>query len=353
MDKDSPGPSGPTDEFLPEIAGDGPISVAVHALEAIANGAEDAWQLAATALKELRELQRLAYKFHVPLASTISGQAGTDVPHELALSKPRCSLVRAASEPGPPALVRTCSRNLPVSLVQPEPTFGVDVFCVDEGCTKSLRGLRQEDTLAALLEMVKDEFALDGANDVKLVCGMREFGQDDLQKSLASLGLSDGASLSFTEQKTQDFDVNVSTITGKQINVSALLPDMNLASLVNAVEQELGLTGDEVAQLLVGTTDFQPHDLGKTLNQLGIHAGAELTCYIRLRPKGGCSVCGREYYVRRDVTTGGMHEGWGRKWNTCNYDCIHCGVRIQGGESVNVCTHCKCFWHRSCKIAGR
>ena len=36
---------------------------------------------------------------------------------------------------------------------------------------------------------------------------------------------------------------------------------------------------------------------------------------------------------------------------TCEYDCLHCGMPIGKGMSVNVCRGCKCFWHRSCKMA--
>jgi len=47
-----------------------------------------------------------------------------------------------------------------------------------------------------------------------------------------------------------------------------------------------------------------------------------------------------------------QHEGWGRKWKMCSYDCMACGGSIDLGSSVDVCTACKGFWHRGCYGLG-
>mmetsp|Transcript_57250 Transcript_57250/g.100268 ORF Transcript_57250/g.100268 Transcript_57250/m.100268 type:complete len:160 (+) Transcript_57250:85-564(+) len=53
----------------------------------------------------------------------------------------------------------------------------------------------------------------------------------------------------------------------------------------------------------------------------------------------------------RDVSVGAQHEGWGRKWNTCSYECMACEDSIEHGSSAVVCQRCKGFWHSGCEHA--
>merc|ERR1712232_222057 len=92
----------------------------------------------------------------------------------------------------------------------------------------------------------------------------------------------------------------------------------------------------------------------RRLDSLGITEGVKIFCVVSLRQAHAqrCPVCSRDNAVRRGVTIGGSHEGWGRRWNLCNYDCMHCRMPISQGLEVNACNACKCFWHKSCRVAS-
>merc|ERR1712185_642852 len=122
---------------------------------------------------------------------------------------------------------------------------------------------------------------------------------------------------------------------------------MNVASLVNAVEQELSLVGDEVAQLVLGNRPLKGETLTQTLKNVGITDDCNLTYFKEVREKGRCPECALETTIMRGVTIGAQHEGWGLKWNTCQYSCKHCAKNIDPGAYVNCCKLCRIFWHRS------
>merc|ERR1712194_325323 len=66
-----------------------------------------------------------------------------------------------------------------------------------------------------------------------------------------------------------------------------------------------------------------------------------------------CPKCFKRESVLCDVTMGATHESWGNDYTTCYYKCVHCQGVISPGLSVDLCSACKCFWHRgspeSCK----
>eukprot|EP00440_Ansanella_granifera_P003143 gb/GFBE01003424.1/.p1 GENE.gb/GFBE01003424.1/~~gb/GFBE01003424.1/.p1 ORF type:complete len:147 (+),score=23.66 gb/GFBE01003424.1/:1-441(+) len=50
----------------------------------------------------------------------------------------------------------------------------------------------------------------------------------------------------------------------------------------------------------------------------------------------------------RDVSIGAQHEGWGRKWSTCSYECNECQEAVTSDCRAVVCRACKSFWHAGC-----
>lgn len=252
-----------------------------------------------------------APRFHVPLVRSISA-------------------VSAISEPAEIALVRTSSQQ---SAPQPpsehsaetDTSFSVEAIRgegIDEDCVRCVTGLRHDQTLASLVEGIHDAFDFPGDVHVQLslltaVGGdLPVFGEVALDKSLASLNISQDARLHVHVQLVKAFSVAISGASGNVVTVEGLLPDMNVASLVNAVEQELGLVGDEVAQLVVGTRPLDGVDLVSTLRIVGIDENCTLMYFKQLREKGRCPTCHMETSVLRGVSIGAQHEGWGRKWNT-------------------------------------
>mmetsp|Transcript_102834 Transcript_102834/g.331374 ORF Transcript_102834/g.331374 Transcript_102834/m.331374 type:complete len:116 (+) Transcript_102834:2-349(+) len=114
----------------------------------------------------------------------------------------------------------------------------------------------------------------------------------------------------------------------------------------------MAVVGDVKVEFVAGTRHFEAHEGSKTLVALGISGGCLLTAVKQDKPKGSCSLCFCGYTVNCDVTVGATHEGWGHRWNKCNYSCTHCFVPIQSSDKVNACESCKCFWHRKCPVAN-
>lgn len=64
-----------------------------------------------------------------------------------------------------------------------------------------------------------------------------------------------------------------------------------------------------------------------------------------------CPGCHREDRMLWNVTIASQHEGWGRKWNECNYACQLCRRHISRALHVNACRDCKVMWHGDCQQA--
>merc|ERR1712187_509650 len=116
---------------------------------------------------------------------------------------------------------------------------------------------------------------------------------------------------------------------------SELQGDMNLATLVNAVELELGVSGEDCIRLAKGGRALQDSDGAKLLRELGIYEGVQLAAKLEVRNKGACPACRREFHVHRGVSINVI-----RGKITCN--CSHCGLFIGPRSKVNVCMKCKC-----------
>jgi len=226
----------------------------------------------------------------------------------------------------------------------------VEVFSVEDCCSKSIEGLCETMPLASLVEKVKYEFGMSASEALCLSFGTRQFGDPDLPAQLRDLGIREGSMVSFTMPQSEFFEVAVTDLAGNRFVVKDLQPEMRLGMLVFMAEKAMSLH-DEAVQLILGTLVLGGTSSSKTLEQLGIRAGCELSALKRLRPQGSCPKCCSGISARCDVTIGATHEGWGRRWNRCNYDCERCGSEILHGEAVNACHRCKCFWHRSCKLA--
>merc|ERR1719277_161831 len=224
----------------------------------------------------------------------------------------------------------------------------IEVYSAEDCCSKYIEGVCESSTLAFLVERVSYEFAIPDSKQFKLAFGTRQFGQDDMLKHLGDLGISEGSILSFEMPQSEFFDVAVTTLAGQRFVVRNAIPEMRLGALVASAEEAMSLH-DEEAQLIMGSQTLA--DMSRTLGELKIGAGCELMALKRLRPQGSCPCCCSGIATSCDVTVGATHEGWGRRWNRCQYNCKRCGSEILHGEPVNACHRCKCFWHRSCKIA--
>jgi len=206
-------------------------------------------------------------------------------------------------------------------------------------------------TLASLLDKIRGEFLVLGGDDINLSLGEHVFTQPEFGKTIGALGIDQGSHLSFSIVGQGHFSVEVSNMAGSvNVRVTDLQPDMNLAHLVNVVEKEMGIIGEEAVRLVFGDRSFGVEDLPKRLSDLGIADGMHLMSVTESRLKGSCPKCHRTHGTRHDVTAGGMHEGWGRRWNKCDYNCYYCGGHIQNNMgNLNCCILCKGFWHKSCR----
>lgn len=78
---------------------------------------------------------------------------------------------------------------------------------------------------------------------------------------------------------------------------------------------------------------------------------------VRKQPKklpiapSPCPGCHQEDRMLWNVTIASQHEGWGRKWNECNYACQLCRRHISRDLHVNACRDCKVMWHGDCQQA--
>lgn len=232
-------------------------------------------------------------------------------------------------------------------------TTCIEVFSVEDCCSKQISKLSGSATLAALVEEVRHEFAVDSGERLIFACGNRYLGEEDASRTLRDLGVESGAVVSFKlvdDDDNEEFGVETVDMAGRTCPIRGLLPSMSLAYLVCRVE-EAACQPDEAATLILGTRPLGAADLGRSLGALGIHEGAQITVLRRMQDKSSCPRCSSAHRVLQDVTTSSTHEGWGRRWNRCQYDCARCGTAVATSEKVNVCSGCKCFWHRSCKLA--
>lgn len=213
-------------------------------------------------------------------------------------------------------------------------------------------------TLADLLEKVRYEFAFGPLEDVFLTQGSRYLGRDDALKQLGDLGILDGSILACGPQEcpvqevveqervqSTAFGVTISDLSGSQVHLTDLSSTMLLSDLVRSVDRAM-LLSDRTVQLALGTRSFACERPNKTLGDLGLYQGCQLTALKR--PRTTCPRCFAGHTVTHDVTIGATHEGWGKRWNTCQYACACCDVEILAGEHVAVCRGCRCFWHALC-----
>jgi len=228
--------------------------------------------------------------------------------------------------------------------------ISIEAFSVEDSCAKPIEGLGSSSLVASLIEKVRYEFAIVGAERLKFVCGELSFSEDDSYRTLRDLGIRQGSVVSFDLLDDTSFSVMVVDLAGRQFLIPDLVPSMSLAELVVAV-QRVACQPEEAARLIMGTRAFNTTDLGKSLESLGLREASQLTLVKRLQPTGSCPGC-CSLHVATDVTIGATHEGWGRRWNRCQYDCLRCGVKITSEEKVSACHSCKGFWHRSCKLAS-
>eukprot|EP00928_Gymnodinium_smaydae_P096371 TRINITY_DN849_c1_g2_i1.p1 TRINITY_DN849_c1_g2~~TRINITY_DN849_c1_g2_i1.p1 ORF type:complete len:326 (+),score=28.56 TRINITY_DN849_c1_g2_i1:73-978(+) len=268
--------------------------------------------------------------------------------------------------------------------------FTVEVFSVEDACSKDVGGVFASMTLAELVTSIRDEFAVSITDEVTLLLNDRALEGADLPRTLSDLGISAGASLAFTSHaktalneqctaarqqpnfatqrdesirqaqrtwkqeavaKEACFSVEVSSVSGEAFEVVNLLPSTSWAIFIETVETMMGLDGDESVTLVHEAVDLSAVAAHQTLQEAGIIDGARLTSLVHFGVKRACPLCKCAQRTLHDVLIGATHEGWGRKWNTCNYSCLKCRVPIRSGESVNACKSCKGFWHRSCRIA--
>lgn len=309
----------------------------------------------------VRALQAIASTvasgFTVPLVRSISGNSVS--------STSAADRVTESNEAAA-ALVRTSSRSLDgeigalisdADVCTPETddvktlSFGVQVWSVEDACNKEIAGLRREDTLASLLEKIRGEFLVPGKDDINLSLGKHVFTAQEFGKAIGVLGIDQESWLSFSMVEQGYFSVEVSNMAGSvNVQVTDLQPDMNLASLVSAVEKEMGIIGEEAVRLVFGDRSFGVEDLPRRLSDIGITDGMHLMSITESRLKGSCPKCHRTHGTGHDVTAGGMHEGWGRRWNKCDYNCYYCGGHIQNSTgNLHCCILCKGFWHKSCR----
>lgn len=226
-------------------------------------------------------------------------------------------------------------------------SMSVEVFSVEDAYSKTIGNITAGTTLAALIDILKGEL---GYEDLQVTFGSRVFATDDFCCTLGSLGVSEGSLIacSMCAVNRSAFAINVCDMSGRECKITGLVSDMTLADLVSLVEKELEVRGDVEVRLLDGTRVFEISKHRTTLSTLGIGDGCELTAVKQARDKRMCPSCTYVHRVLFDVTVGSTHEGWGRRWNECNYSCQHCSNQIQSGESVVVCLACRCFWHKSC-----
>jgi hypothetical protein len=356
----------------------------VDTLKMIAEGREgDPRKLAASVLRQLEGeigadaindfafylgVQEPPPRFHAPLVRSISTPKSKEFYNrftdsiEFLTEIPDGAIFPAevpannVTGPVPKSLVRTRSRTLEEKaseVVAADNTFTIEVFSVDDACNKEIDCVRPDDTLALIVDKIKFEFALSGCDKLLLAWDDRPralIDRNQLRCTLSSLGIKEGTQLSYSLQTMVPFELTVSTITGTMVTVSDLQGDMNLATLINAVECELSLDGGEAVQLVLGDRTFDEASEPMRLDELGIVADCELIAMLKTRNKGSCPSCRREFHIRRNVTIGAIHDSWGRRWNKCNYDCMHCSIAIKPGMPVAVCMQCKCFWHENCRI---
>lgn len=247
----------------------------------------------------------------------------------------------------------------------------------EDGEVLNLKEIDRNMSLETLLDLVKGEFGLmDFTNErfgeeVDLWHLERNFARD-MNKSLVNIGIQDGMHLFCVAGSPFESPISVivSDMSGRTVQFEQLECDVTLETLAAEVGPAFGCCGDESCQLVWGVKRLGRADMNKTLKSLGFEPQTQLLCICVLEDKSICPQCLIAYekptpqytgmlwgqrtalpIVLMDVNIGAVHEGWGRKWNTCAYACVQCHLAIGAHEHVNACRACKCFWHRSCRQA--
>lgn len=228
--------------------------------------------------------------------------------------------------------------------------FEISVFSVEESCNKTVGGLDADMTLQALLQQVRHEFGLGARQKVQLMHGDRNLSTESCSTPLgkAGLGLRNGAQLALNILN-RPFPLLVSDLAGALISIPDVYLDSPLVDVHTCVNRMKGIQREGFGwQLLLGTRTFRAGDYRRTLGDLGIHEGSVLTCIRSSICIEQCPKCANRSEVVCDVMMGATHEGWGRRWNRCEYKCLVCEKDIGFHEYVSACNACKGFWHGDC-----
>mmetsp|Transcript_35695 Transcript_35695/g.82983 ORF Transcript_35695/g.82983 Transcript_35695/m.82983 type:complete len:393 (+) Transcript_35695:85-1263(+) len=77
------------------------------------------------------------------------------------------------------------------------------------------------------------------------------------------------------------FTMTVHMLSGQELRIPGMHPDMPLAVLCERVMKELGLLEGQELQLITGTHAFKPEDHARTLRELALDGEVPLTCVQR------------------------------------------------------------------------
>jgi len=80
---------------------------------------------------------------------------------------------------------------------------------------------------------------------------------------------------------SEGFTLTVNMLSGQELHISGLYPDMPLAVLGERVVKELGILEGQELKLILGTRLFTAEDHSRTLQALGLDGQAPLTCIQR------------------------------------------------------------------------
>lgn len=83
-------------------------------------------------------------------------------------------------------------------------------------------------------------------------------------------------------EEGDEFSLHIGTMSGELLRITSLRPGMKLVALRAHVERALQLSAHKFVMLQSGTAALGLEKMSKTLSELGIHAGTELTCIVQM-----------------------------------------------------------------------
>jgi len=228
-------------------------------------------------------------------------------------------------------------------------TFLVNVFSVEEGCSKGVE-VHADMTVKSFVEQVQGEFGLEARRRVQFSRGCRDLfprTTDAYAVDEAGLGLRPYQQLSVVVLN-RPFTLQIVSLSGLQMPVFDVDDDTSAREVLEAITHRAGpLPPDTSYQLAVGTRTLRAGDGHLSLAALGICAEGPQVSYVVVKHLV-CPQCSRSHSLQHDVMIGATHEGWGLKWNCCKYSCVGCCLDISYDEYVSACGACRCFWHVRC-----